>query len=176
MGTAACSNEKSPFGIFFKDKIGQNVKHRNEDGDVDMSLSTYKSFVIASIQKKILGATIELSDYPTNYDVLIEHENDVVRCYEEMIKLTYYKSGLKVLITYNFDEPTEKKEDVAENILINNFSSVLYQTNKDFPENIHTQYLLIVGQMNTHSATLQWTFVVFDIYGSQLKRQIHFER
>jgi len=175
LGKATCQTEQSPFGSFIKAKTGEKFVCRNEDGDVDMSLSDYGVFEILPIQKKFAQVPQLLNGYPTNYNVIIENENDISRCHQEMIKLTYYKSILKVLITYNFDEHQENQWKGIENKITANFSSILRQTNSQLPENKDTQYLFIIGQMIFHLPALQWTFVVYDIFGQETGRKIEVE-
>ena len=118
---------------------------------------------------------ISLNEYPTNYDILIEHENDIKLCYQEMIKLTYYKSSLKVLVTYNYDENAENQWQKTEANAVANFSSILQQTNSEMPENKDTEYLFIIGQMKKNLPVLKWTFVIYGIHGKEISRRMELE-
>ena len=73
-------------------------------------------------------------------------ENEVEKCYEEMTKLTYAKSRLKVLITYNWDSEPNQNYYHVKDILKDNFRKIIKQANANFSENEETQYMLIVFQ------------------------------
>lgn len=175
IGKATCRNEQSPFGIFIKEQTNKNFVCRNEDGDVDMSLSGYGAFEVFPVGKKNVQEMISLNDYPTNYNILIEHENDIKLCYQEMIKLTYYKSSLKVLVTYNYDENAENQWQKTEANAVANFSSILQQTNSEMPENKDTEYMFIIGQMKKNLPVLKWTFVIYGIHGKEISRRMELE-
>ncbi len=144
-------NEGSHLGQFilkhFKDS---KFRYRKEDGLFDLTVAPIKSFKNVMSQH-ILAKERELviehqHFYPTYYELLIEVENDVERCYEEMTKLVYAKSKLKVLITYNWNTEQDQDYHYVNKILRNNFSEIIRQSNTNFPENKETQYMLIVFQ------------------------------
>lgn len=80
-----------------------------------------------------------------------------------MIKLTYDRARLKVLITYN--ENVDKKSDYKfiNEILTNNFRTKINQANTKHPENSETEYLLIIGQKVNNN--LIWYSYIFDKNG-----------
>lgn len=101
--------------------------------------------------------------FPKNYDVLLEHENDIWTCWEEAAKLYYAKAKLKVLATYNW-HTSEQGKWLKEIALVEEyFSKILNQTNSLFPENPETQYLLIIG--NFIEEKLSWQYCSFDYLG-----------
>lgn len=81
-----------------------------------------------------------LKDFPLKYEILIEHENDFRTCEKEMIKLTHYKSFLKVLITY-------PEIDSHKEALIKNMDTILKKAN-DYSYDENTEFLLIMCDKN----------------------------
>ncbi len=78
----------------------------------------------------------------TTNAILIEHENNILLAYEEMIKLTYVKAKLKVIISYDRWNDIE----FAKERLSNNLKQIVYQANQRITESLSTEYLIIVGQ------------------------------
>lgn len=91
--------------------------------------------------------------------------------YEEMHKLTYYRSNLKVLITYNWDpSKTGDAWDFTFDRLCKNFKSTIAQANETSPENDATIYLLIFGQRIDQK--LVWKFARFALRNRMGFKQI----
>lgn len=157
-------NTGSPLGDAILGHFGKSAfRYRKEDGLFDLTVAPTQSFHGVKSQHEVEKARTPVIDnqsyYPPYYDILIEVENNVETCWEEMTKLTYAKSKLKVLITYNWDvEPDQDYHYVSE-ILINNFSEIIKQSNAEFPENEETQYMLIVFQKKEDQ--LYWNSGVF---------------
>ena len=82
-----------------------------------------------------------------------------------MCKLTYAKSKLKVLITYNWDIEKNKDYEYVFKILKKNFSEIISQSNQQFSENETTEYILIVGQKRNEN--LIWKIFVFNYRGEE---------
>jgi hypothetical protein len=80
-----------------------------------------------------------------------------------MIKLTYSRARLKVLITYNENVDASSDYKYANEILIKNFNTIITQANERYPENRDTEYLIIIGQLNNEK--LIWYPYVFDYKG-----------
>lgn len=120
---------KNDFTVF-GDKLFDNVQSFNNNALID---STY--------HREIVG--------------LIEHENNYLLSYEEMIKLTYQRAKLKVVITY--------PESINEfEILKENFLNIISQSNSSIAlnENHSTEYLLIIGYL-IESKQIEWkNFIV----------------
>jgi hypothetical protein len=76
--------------------------------------------------------------------ISLEHENNYLLCYNEMLNLTQRRARLKVLVTY-FDEDTVINTRAIFTALCENFSSIIKQSNWIFYENQQSEYLLIVG-------------------------------
>lgn len=170
IGDKRSLNSGSPFGEFFKETFGNNYIYRSEDGSVDMSF--YQNEFVSGVQAITKLDTTKnvnqeiLNNYPLTYDVLVEHENDVSRAYEEMYKLTYFRARLKVLITYNWNGDTKNDFHSTFKKLCSNFETIIKQTNKKFIENDETDYLLIVGQKIDRK--LVWKYIGFSV-GSMIK-------
>lgn len=161
-----CSEEaNSPFGEYLKNKIG--LRYRKEDGSVDLAFADNKNFKnVLSLHKQEserINVVKENSFYPNYYEILVEHENNIYLCFEEMIKLTYFRARLKVLITYNENVDDTSDYYYANEILVTNFSKIISQANEKYPENMNTLYLLIVGQLN--NGKLIWYFYTFNNRG-----------
>lgn len=149
VGEKKSTTNGSPFGDFFTEYFEKSYSYRKEDGLVDLSIFEKKNFIkgIFKIAKGAKGAKVSLDDCPTNYEVLIEHENDPAISHEEMYKLTTFRAALKVLITYIWDP--SKSGDIWSHThekLSKNFESIIIQTNSKYPENVETNYILITGQ------------------------------
>ncbi len=99
IGKNISQDSGSPLGDFITKKRFKDNVYRREDGSVDISI--YK---IRKSYRNILNMWFDFRRKPLDlkmpiyYDVLVELENVVERGYEEMAKLTYYNSNLKVLI------------------------------------------------------------------------------
>ena len=96
--------------------------------------------------------------YPNVYDIILEHENDVNKSWEEMFKLTRFRARLKVLITY-----LEFKVDSSEQMerLRNNFKEIIQLSNQDYEPN--EEYILIAGERYevNKKDMLRWYYVTF---------------
>jgi hypothetical protein len=166
IGNKISETKKSPFGDYCITKKEQ-LRYRKEDGLTDLSFSLKQHFKdIYSLHENTDERREVISNnifYPTFYEVLVEHENNIYLCYEEMIKLTYDRARLKVLITYN--ENVDKKSDYKfiNEILTNNFRTKINQANTKHPENSETEYLLIIGQKVNNN--LIWYSYIFDKNG-----------
>jgi len=160
IGLPVSEEKNSPFGDFIKSKTG--LRYRKEDGLVDLTFAPEKNFEgIFSLHEKPKDRSDVLKKdpekvpfYPRYYSILVEHENDIYKCYEEMAKLAYCRARLKVLVTYN--ENVDLKDDYMylEEVIVQNFNKIKQQSNENFPENENTEYLLLVGQKRKD--TLTW--------------------
>ena len=99
--------------------------------------------------------------YPLERVILFEHENDIDSSTQELYKLLYRRSPLKVIVTYLYQDDPEKK------LLwqVKKFSEMIAQSNEWFPENPSTEYLIIIGRRNDTNDGLIWFAVVFDTKG-----------
>nr|MQY78117.1 hypothetical protein [Bacteroidota bacterium] len=95
IGLPVSEEENSPFGAFIKPKTG--LRYRKEDGLVDLTFAPDNNFEgILSLHEKPEDRSDVLKKdpervpfYPRYYSILVEHENDIYKCYEEMAKLAY---------------------------------------------------------------------------------------
>jgi hypothetical protein len=169
LGEKQSRGSGSPLGEYIAQKTG--LRYRTEDGLTDLAFAPKESFAgIHSLHEDPDKRKTNLDEklfYPQHYEILVEHENNIYTCYEEMAKLTYSKGRLKVLITYN--ENVDKKSDYkyADEILADNFSTMIKQANLKYPENPETEYLLIIGQLNHN--ILEWESFVFNHEGKYYK-------
>lgn len=107
--------------------------------------------------------------YPSEILILLEHENNISDCWREMIKLTYKRAKLKVLITYSKYESVSGEVANEVRLLSENFQTIIKQSNEIHREEPNTEYLLIVGLWSKDKIQnwkLSWyKKYVFDIYG-----------
>jgi len=84
--------------------------------------------------------------YPERIDVMVEHENqsDVEN---EMWKLIFLRSPLKVIVCYNHRNIESKLKQCWE---------MLRRANERFPENPDTRYLFIVGCFADNELHWRW--------------------
>ena len=87
--------------------------------------------------------------YPLFFDVLIEHENNMHKIHEEMWKLIFVRSPLKVIVSYG-----HLKDGVQEKI--NECIGYLQNANAAFPENEDTRYLFIIGNHVDEKIRWRW--------------------
>ena len=95
--------------------------------------------------------------YPSQLHVLIEHENgEWVE--EEMWKLVHWRSPLKVLIFYDWNEDektTDKRRKWLEEKL-EKLQEMSQKVDKFFTENDETEYLYIIGNREESDGDVQW--------------------
>ena len=142
-------NENSKLLIYIRDKMGPTLNIYTQDRYSDVSFYSDHAFQgVMSLQydKKQREDNLKKIDYKwwSQCMISLEHENDYLMCYEEMIYLTTRRARLKVLVTYFDDYNIEGTRTVLE-ALCENFSTIIRQSNLLFNENEQTEYLLIVG-------------------------------
>lgn len=96
------------------------------------------------------SGTIEDTEIPVGIEVVIEHENDYRKAFEEIRKIIELRSKLKVLITYPKDD---NKSEIA---LIEKFNKGVKQALDFLPESKNTEYLLITGFKENKN--IRWNF------------------
>lgn len=167
IGKKESDSKNSPFGDYFLDL--KNFRYRKEDGLSDLSFSENDYFKnILSLHENESERKLVIQDskyYPPCFEIIVEHENNIYYCYEEMVKLTYERARLKVLITYNESVDSKSDYQFVYQILIDNFSSIIKQANIKYPENQETEYLLIIGQKEKEN--LIWYSYIFNTRGIQ---------
>jgi len=95
--------------------------------------------------------------YPSQLHVLIEHEHgEWVE--EEMWKLVHWRSPLKVLIFYdwNEDEKTTKERRNWLGRKLKKLQSMSKKVDEFFTENAKTEYLFIIGNREGSDGDVQW--------------------
>lgn len=153
LGGKRSSVETSPIGDFFSKNL-KGLRYRTEDGSFDLAFSFAENY-------RDFGGF-----YPTMYNVIIEVENNCKCAWQEMAKLIWVRSPLKVLVTYN-RHPCDTAVWKAETkTLQEGFSDIIKQANEKFPENSDTEYLLIIG--NNANNNLNWSFQIFNTCGNSL--------
>ena len=96
--------------------------------------------------------------------ISLEHENNYLMAYEEMMYLTTRRARLKVLVTYYDDDTPEETQNIFIT-LCENFSLIIRQSNILFNENEQTEYLLIVGSRLKDQQTVIWSIQAFNWSG-----------
>ncbi|MEM9981920.1 MAG: hypothetical protein AAF734_05450 [Bacteroidota bacterium] len=99
---------------------------------------------------------------PKFIDMLVEHETDINKCYEEMLRLVNHKARLKVLITYDWETTEQDTYSYMKNTIGENFHKIIQQANELFPENPETEYLLVIGY-KTDEGKIAWNFYIYQI-------------
>ncbi len=161
LGSKRSEQNDSPLGNFITNST--ELIYRKEDGLVDLALAEKGCFKGISTMESPDGTCqrgeirLENSFYPPVYEILIEHENNVLSCWQEMVKLTYFRAKLKVLITYNWDVDHKSNYAYVFDVLVQNFKDIIQQANEKLKESDDTEYLLIIGQLDSNKS-LQWHF------------------
>jgi len=152
LGGKKSSGEDSPIGNFYREKFDL-LRYRKEDNKIDLVFSFAKNF------KSILYLKEKPNEfYPSNYDVVIEVENNIYTSWQEISKLTGILCRLKVLVTYK-----EENGDEQTQILKETFQAMIRQVNEHFAENDSTEYLLLVGCIEENE--LIWKPFIFNTKG-----------
>ncbi len=104
---------------------------------------------------------INASEFHTR--VVIEFENSIESCWEEMIKLTQLRANLKILVTYDYDHKGNPDNTYIERAR-ENFKEIIYNAGQLLPE-LDAEYLLIVGQLcfTTGVPRLEWHYSKYDV-------------
>ena len=102
-------------------------------------------------------ARLDHSSFPSRLDVLVEHENGE-RWEEEMWKLIFWRSPLKVLIGYDLPDErrTTAKRQEWLGVKTQMLRSMLDRANAAFGE-MDSEYLLIVGSQRKGEVYWRWT-------------------
>lgn len=166
LGGKTSSNKDCPLGEFFKLLYGDNFRYRREDGTFDLSFTFAKDY--HNMPRAIGNKSEPLStiDYPSSYDVVIEVENYIDACWQEMAKLTWLRCPLKVLVTYN-DNNTNRKSENA--ILRERFERIICQSVSRFADVEGTEYVLLIG--HDTNKLLEWSAYVFNEKGKLVSQQ-----
>lgn len=155
----------SPLGDFITSRF--QSRYRKEDGLCDLSIVSKSNFTkINSLHEDCSNRINVIPDntfLPSQYFILIEHENNIYLCYEEMAKLVYQRAQLKILITYNEDSDINDDYEYISDAVISNFSKIISQSNEKLNENIETEYLLLIGQKMSNQ--LIWPYTIFGTEG-----------
>lgn len=169
LGGKKSGSKTSPIGNFFQQKFS-GLRYRTEDGSFDLSFSLAPNY---SQLPHLCKGNISHFDvegfFPTHYDAIIEIENEYKRAWQEMIKLTWVRSSLKVLVTYNWPLSDKSIWQTQNKVLIDTFSRIIHLSNENFDDNSQTEYLLIIG--NNDSRKLNWTYNKFDSKGQIIAKK-----
>ncbi len=100
--------------------------------------------------------------YPPIFDVMIEHENDKY-VENEMWKLMYLRSPLKVIVFYehHFQSMSSPPDTICLSKKLGELIKMLHETNAAFPENENTEYLFIIGSVESRDAKIQWRWASY---------------
>ncbi|MDE0511377.1 MAG: hypothetical protein OXI88_06315 [Gammaproteobacteria bacterium] len=96
--------------------------------------------------------------YPSLLSVIIEHENNLDTLEEEMWKLIFWRSPLKVLISYDLNDDGKTTPDRKNNLLkkLEILSRMLATANEAHPETASTEYLFIIGSRDSVQSDVKW--------------------
>lgn len=163
LGSAHRTATDSPFGNFTCESKS-NLEYRTEEFKIDLVFSKIQPpktdlFDIRSEQK--LNANKDY--YPRTYEIIVEHENDVNLCWEEMYKLTRIRAKLKVLVTYlNYNI----NDSLQLNLLTKNFSKIVKECNEEIIVN-GEEYLLIAAKRHkvNDKNIIDWNYISFSSTG-----------
>ena len=111
---------------------------------------------------------LESKYYPTIYDILLEHENEIYYSWQEVAKLAYVRGFLKVLITYNTENINDIQLNEENLMMIDMFNTIIEQSSDGLPDNSETEYLLLMGRKEDYK--LIWTSIIFDFNGKLIKQ------
>lgn len=168
LGTKRSSSDSSPIGDFFQ-RYFTNLRYRTEDGLYDLTMTLNGNFIDIPTLDKTYSPTLfkpKSEDYyPTIYDVLLEHENEIYYSWHEVAKLAYVRGLLKILITYNTDNLTQQQTSSECEMIARTFTSIVRQSTQNFADNSQTEYLLLIGRQER--GELKWFHRTFDDRGNE---------
>ena len=96
--------------------------------------------------------------YPSLLSVIIEHEHNLEKVEEEMWKLIFWRSPLKVLISYDWNDDEKTTANRKNKLLqkLEKLSKMLVSANKAYPESKNTEYLFIIGNRDNVDSDIKW--------------------
>jgi hypothetical protein len=161
LGSNEDINQGSPFGDWLRKYFGEPLSYQLEFFKIDLVFSTQEKIRYINYY----GDEVEAELYwPEGMDILIEHENVIEASWEEMIKLTYFRAPLKVLITYIPDKLSGEDLEFYKRTANNNFTQIVKRANSVLPENPSVEYLLIIGSYNPVQDTrINWDSTIIRI-------------
>jgi hypothetical protein len=166
VGTKKSSTTESPVGKYFSEQF-TGLRYRTEDGLFDLSMSLDKNLSdVPTLDKNYNPEIFKIADnayYPAIYDVLLEHENEIYTSWEEVAKLAWSRSFLKVLVTYNHDHTIREQIIKEHEMMIETMKSIISQCNAGFADHPETEYLLLIGHKEGNE--LRWFHQIFDANG-----------
>lgn len=147
------------FMLGIKDRNSQDaffyrVLQKLEKKDIDFAREWY---TLDAIYHRC--ESVYKEDYPPCMDVLIEHENNYEQMEEEMWKLSMFRSPLKVLVSYDWDEKektTPHRMSVLKNKL-DKLADMARQIDGNWKEAEDTEYLIVIGNRNADDDII-WKF------------------
>jgi len=97
--------------------------------------------------------------YPSEAHVLIEHEMGE-NIEEEMWKLIHWRSPLKVIMFYDWadSEKTTINRKAWLSDKLKKLDLMLREVNQFFAENENTEYLFIIGNQETETSIVSWSW------------------
>lgn len=142
--------EKGLLGLCGKDLGFCDEQIRREDSKMDMMFVDGKSLFGGTAAEPHWG-------YPSHLSVLIEHENNLsdTRC--ELWKLLFWRSPLKIIVTYD-----ERRDELSDACLgqLKKLSDMRRDVDKDYSskEGDDSEYLVLIGQRDLgDSVHWRWT-------------------
>jgi hypothetical protein len=145
------TNNGSPLGDFIMNYFKGNLTYIKEDCLFDLSVYYSEEFKkVWNYEVDEKAVEIDTRSNTLNA-ILVEHENEILHTHQEMIKLTYVKARLKVIIVYDRWDDIE----FAKKRLGGNLKQIIYQANSRLVEPLTTEYLLIIGNSSNHN-NIDW--------------------
>lgn len=157
IGHNGCLNTGSPLGEALGFHYGNGFNYFREFYHIDLILTRHEKIKYNSLNNKLTTAEMY---WPGSLEIIIEHENIIDGCWKEMIKLTYFRAKLKVLISYLPDNIDDENRKAIINTVTNNFRNIIRDANLMQHENEDTEYLMIIGELETNSrrSEIKWHY------------------
>jgi len=169
IGEAHASEKDSPLGDHLVEDLGGSWRYRTEEWKVDLVVAKKDSNWGTPTGWENWEKDWKGLFWPSTYEILVEHEGEYWKSYEEMAKLILLRSKLKVLITYTKDAGHEDSNSLISKTR-SQFETMLEAAWREFPENAETEYLLIIGQLDETgaSAKANWYCSIFSPRGKRV--------
>jgi hypothetical protein len=173
-GNVEISNDEKSFYSHLQNQMEVELWPYREDKFSDVSIYSKEKFhSVFSLEYDIEKRKDILRDKHKNWFkdclITIEHENNYLDAFTEMMYLTYRRARLKVLITY-YDDVLENIKNIFT-VMCTNFGNIIRQSNLLFSENQKTEYLFIVGSKFAEKK-YTWNIQTFNWCGQWTKHYI----
>ncbi|MBZ0205939.1 MAG: hypothetical protein K8H89_06410 [Flavobacteriales bacterium] len=169
LGEAHASEKDSPLGDHLVKNLGKSWRYRTEEWKVDLVVAKKDSNWGTPPGWENWEKDWKGLFWPSTYEILVEHEGECWKSYEEMAKLILLRSRLKVLITYTEDAGRKDSSSLITETR-KQFKAMICAASESLLEPEDVRYVLIVGRLEGKGleAVPKWYSSIFSATGDVL--------